>query len=177
MTGDDRALVRRIVERRDPAAFAMLYARHTPVMYAMALRLVGNTLDAEDCVHDGWVRAIEGIARFRADSSVRTWLVGVVLNRVRESWRERDHVPLDDVPDSATGTPSLPHGVDAIDLERAIATLPRGYRAILLLHDVEGFTHDEIGAMLGIDAGTSRSQLARGRQRLRQALSDHGGGR
>ena len=172
MTADDeRVLVRRVVERRDAAAFAALYARHTPVLYAVALRLSGNEADAEDQVHDAWLRAVDGLGRFRFEASLRTWLVAIVLNRFREAARERMMLPLDAIAEPAgPAMPSLPHGIDALDLERAIATLPPGYRAAVVLHDIEGFTHEEIGTMLGIESGTSKSQLARARRRLREIL-------
>ena len=174
---DERGLVRRLVERRDPAAFAALYARHTPVLYAVALRLSGNAADAEDHVHDAWVRAVEGLGRFRFEASLRTWLVAIVLNRIREAARERVALTLDAIAEPAgPDLPPLPHGVDALDLERAIAALPGGYRTVLVLHDVEGFTHQDIAAMLGIDPGTSKSQLARARRRLRQVLTLDDGG-
>ena len=177
MTGtsnDDRALADRLADTRDSAAFRELYARHTPMLFAMALRLIGNETDAEDAVHDAWVRAVERIGRFRGESSLRTWLTGVLINRVREVNRTRVHDSLDDIGDVATHEPLTDvhdlHGVDPIDLGRAFAAMPYGYREVVLLHDVEGFTHEEIGRLLSIETGTSKSQLARGRRWLRRAL-------
>lgn len=170
---DDRTLADRLARARDPAAFHELYARHTPMLFAMAVRLIGNETDAEDAVHDTWVRAVEKIRGFRGESSLRTWLTGVLINRVREVSRARVHESLDDVPEVATQEPmSDVHGVDPIDLSRAIGAMPLGYREIVLLHDVEGFTHEEIGQLLGIETGTSKSQLARGRRWLRRALQE-----
>jgi RNA polymerase sigma-70 factor (ECF subfamily) len=102
-----------------------------------------------------------------------TWLGGIAINCARELWREgrgrdeahdeeRDEVPV------ARGSPAGPE--DRIDLERAIERLPQGYRQVFVLHDVEGYTHEEIGGLLGIEAGTSKSQLSHARRRLRSAL-------
>jgi RNA polymerase sigma-70 factor, ECF subfamily len=168
----DRTLVERVIGRRDGNAFRVLYARHTPTLYAMAMRLTGESADAEDAVHDAWVRAIEALPRFEWRSSLRTWLVSILLNRLRELERQERHVlPLED--DIATDAPPerLPRDVDPLDLEAAIHALPPGYRRVLVLHDVEGFTHEDIAALLGVSPGTSKSQLSHARRRLRRALS------
>jgi RNA polymerase sigma-70 factor (ECF subfamily) len=172
---DDLTLAGRLVRDGDPAAFHALYARHTPMLYALARRLLGDDADAEDAVHDSWVRAVEGLHRFRGASSLRTWLTGVLLNRVRELGRLRRHVGLDDVGEEGVATDevvTLSHDVDPIDLERALSALPPGYREVVLLHDVEGYTHEEIGRLLDVEPGTSKSQLARGRKRLRRILQE-----
>jgi RNA polymerase sigma factor (sigma-70 family) len=168
---DDQALVERLVRDRDPTAFHQLYLRHTPMLFAIALRRVENVPDAEDAVHDTWVRGVEGLHQFRGASTLRTWLTGVLINRLRESARARKHVPLDEVPEIASAESDfVSPDVDPLDVSRALASMPDGYREIVLLHDVEGFTHEEIGQLLGIEAGTSKSQLARGRQWLRATL-------
>jgi RNA polymerase sigma-70 factor, ECF subfamily len=170
---DDLALAGRLVRDGDPAAFHALYARHTPMLYALARRLLGDDADAEDAVHDSWVRAVEGLHRFRGASTLRTWLTGVLLNRVREFTRMRRHVGLDDAGElAAAEMVTLGHDVDPIDLERALTALPPGYREVVLLHDVEGYTHEEIGRLLDVEPGTSKSQLARGRRRLRRILQE-----
>ncbi|HSJ64867.1 MAG TPA: RNA polymerase sigma factor [Gemmatimonadaceae bacterium] len=168
--GDDRRLAQRVVRRRDEAAFRQLYARHTPGLYATALRLTGSAADAADVVHDAWIRAVEHLGRFQGRSSLRTWLAGIVVNVVRERWRRHSREePYDD--DAAEPGPS--HDIHAaIDLDAAVARLAPRYREVFVLHDIEGFTHDEIGHMLGIDAGTSKSQLARARRHLRRMLGD-----
>jgi RNA polymerase sigma-70 factor (ECF subfamily) len=160
------------MSRRDAAAFRILYGRHTAALFAMAMRIGGNAADAEDAVHDAWIRAVEAMPRFEWRSSLRTWLTGILLNRLRELERHRTPtVALDDALLSSAVPVELPHGVDPIDLDAAIAELPPGYRRILVLHDIEGFTHEDIGTMLGIDPGTSKSQLSRARRHLRRALS------
>jgi RNA polymerase sigma-70 factor (ECF subfamily) len=168
----DRALVTRVIEGRDEWAFRALYARHTTALYAMAMRLTAEPADAEDAVHDAWVRAIEALPRFEWRSSLRTWLTSILLNRLREVDRQERHtVPIDD--DLAAGEPlvELPRAVDPLDLEAAIRALPAGYRRVLVLHDIEGFTHEDIAALLGVTAGTSKSQLAHARRHVRRTLS------
>jgi RNA polymerase sigma-70 factor, ECF subfamily len=150
----------------------LLYRRHTPMLFALARRRTGNPADAEDAVHDAWIRAVAGLPRFRGASSLRTWLTGILINRLREGERARRSESLDDVPEpSLDPPPSLPIDIDPIDLRRALDLMPAGYHEVLLLHDVEGFTHEEISGILGIEIGTSKSQLARGRRWLRSRLT------
>jgi len=167
-TGDDRALVEAYLERREEKAFRELYRRHGSALYRIALRLCTDPVEAEEAVHDGWVRAAQGLAAFRWQSTLRTWLSGIVVNRCRETWRRREAVSL--VP-AAVPAP----GGDRIDLSRVLAGLPEGCREVLLLHDVEGFSHAEIGELLGIAPGTSKSQLFHARRALREQLGSTGG--
>ena len=170
----DRQLVEDFVSRRDEAAFLALYRRHTPALLGLAARLsAGERRDAEEVVQEAWARAAAGLESFRWDSSLRTWLSGIVVNGWREWMRaHRRDVPLDDEPE--TGAPASP-AAERIDLERAVARLPDGFRAVLVLHDVEGFTHEEIGRLLGMETGTSKSQLSRARQALRRHLEPSNG--
>lgn len=185
MTGlDDRRLVDAVARRGDPVAFRALYERHTPAMYGLALRLAaGAGADAEDVVHDAWIRAVERLDSFEWRSALRTWLCGFVVHRWREIWRARGR----EVGDAETvagdlwpDEPSAPDArldatADRVDLERAVLHLADGFREVLVLHDIHGFTHTEIGALLGIEAGTSKSQLSRARRVLRQSLNESGG--
>ncbi|HJU89328.1 MAG TPA: RNA polymerase sigma factor [Gemmatimonadaceae bacterium] len=167
----DRVLAERVLAFRDPMAFRELYRRHTPSLLAMATRLTDRREDAEDAVHDAWVRGVEHLGRFAWRSSLRTWLTGILINCVREQrWHGRAEIPLDDQEIADDSLPPLPNDIDRIDLERAVTSLPNGYRQVLALHDLEGFTHEEIAGMLGIEPGTSKSQLARARRSLRRAL-------
>ena len=168
----DRDLVERFLGRREEAAFVALYRRHTPALFGLAARLCGGErADAEEIVQEAWVRAAQALADFRWHSSLRTWLSGVVVNGWRERARARRRESLwsaEPDPDP----PALPVSPgDRIDLERAVAQLPDGFRAVLILHDVEGLTHAEIGELFGIDVGTSKSQLARARQAVRRRLA------
>jgi RNA polymerase sigma-70 factor (ECF subfamily) len=163
----DRALVRAVLEERDEPAFRALYRRHTPRLYRFALRLVGgDPRDAEDVVHETWVRAVLRLRTFAWRSTMPTWLAGISVNCARERWRP-DAASLADVPEPAVDDRELLGLPDRLDLERAIGRLPARARAVLVLHDLEGYTHEEIAAMLGVEVGTSKSQLARARDRLR----------
>lgn len=151
-------------------AFRTLYRAHTPALYALALRLTGSDQsEAEDLVQETWVRATRKMSSFRGESALRTWLCGVLVNvrreRVRSSWRMVDGLDIEPV--------SAPRDDSAFDLERAIAGLPDGARDIFVLHDVYGYAHREIADMLGVVEGTSKSQLARARTLLRQALNPY----
>lgn len=171
---EDRALVERLATSGDASAFAKLYERHTTSVYRFALRLTaGDASAAEDVVHDAWILAVERLRTFEWRSSFRTWLSSFVVNLVRERTRKSDRetsLPdeylIDDGP--LTGT------FDRVDVAKALASLAPGYRMVLVLHDVEGFRHDEIATMLGIDPGTSKSQLSRARTAMRHALSHEG---
>jgi len=139
----------------------------------MALRLTGgNHGDAEDVVQEAWARATRRLAGFEWRSSLSTWLQSIVINCVRERWRIETWASLDEGLRTSHRASRTTHGAsEAIDLERAIADLPEGYRAVLVLHDVEGYTHTEIAALCGISAGTSKSQLFHARRALRARLS------
>src|SRR5258705_6041567 len=119
-----------------------------------------------------WVLAVQSLAGFRWESSLRTWLAGIALNTCREIRRRRarERGPTGSGMNAAVGSVPGQDGA-TLDLERAVASLPDGYREVLVLHDVEGYTHEEIAALLGVDRGTSKSQLSRARRELRARLS------
>jgi len=175
----DDVLVDRLARTGDARAFDVLYRRHTGVLYSTAWRLTRDADVAADLVHDAWVRAVESVAAFERRSSFRTWITGILINRHREyeraSRREKteavDDGRVEDVVDPVSVAPLDSDGFDRIDLEAAIAALPPGFREVLVLHDIEGFTHEEIAAALGLASGTSKSQLARARHRVRVMLS------
>ena len=165
---DDHALVERFLRGRGEDAFRALYRAHTPALYALAVRLTGGDKgEAEDLVQESWVRALAALRTFRAQSALRSWLCGVLVNvrrgRIRADWR------IIDAPDIEPLANTTCHD-DVIDLERAIAALPDGARDVYVLHDVHGYTHREIADLLGIVEGTSKSQLNRARFLLRISL-------
>lgn len=169
----DRVLVEAVVGSRDDRSFEILYRRHTPAMYALALRLAaGSGPDAEDVVHDAWIRAVERFPGFEWRSALRSWLCGFVVMRWREMHRRASREPIALVADEPTAIIDLEltSAVDRLDLERAVRGLADGHREVLVLHDIEGFTHDEIAHMLGIEPGTSKSRLSRARRAMRDAL-------
>jgi len=171
----DQALVEAYLTRRDEGSFRKLYRAHTPALYRFAALRVGADA-AEDVVQETWLRAARGLAGFRWQASLRTWLTGIALNLCREHYRRGAQLAA--VPDLAGDDPRANGNlagalnlVTGAELRHAISTLSDGYREVLLLHDVEGHTHEEIGTLLGISAGTSKSQLHRARRRLRQRFA------
>ena len=180
-SGSDDVLVDRLARAGDPRAFEVLYRRHGNAVYATALRLTRDADVAQDLAHDAWVRAVESLGRFERRSSFRTWLIGILVNCVREHERAGRREPasaavadndgMEDVVDPSTTPPLESEGIDPIDLEAAVTALAPRFRQVFVLHDIEGFTHEEIAAALGLVPGTSKSQLARARQRVRQLLS------
>lgn len=173
----DRELVEAFLRTRSERRFQVLFRRHTPALLGLVLRVSGAAREeAEDVVQEAWARAVRGLPAFRWESSLRTWLSGIAIRvwseRARRG-RSRPEVGLDDIPEPASPTPDLE--VVRVDLERAVRGLDDDRRAVLVLHDVEGFTHEEIGGMLGIEPGTSRTRLYRARRELRLALDAPGG--
>jgi RNA polymerase sigma-70 factor (ECF subfamily) len=174
-TRTDQALVAQYLARRDEAAFLAIYRRHTAALLGLATRLCGGERrDAEDIVQEAWVRAAGGLTSFRWQSSLRTWLSGIVVNGWKELLRSRYREAWLGEENEAALPVAAPE--EGLDLERAVALLPHGFRTVLLLHDVEGFTHEEIAGLLEIDPGTSKSQLARARQAMRRRLCGTGKG-
>ena len=166
----DQELVDAVARTGDERAFGALYDRHTPYLYRFALRLCGHEPSAaEDLVHDAWVAAAERFDRYQGRAALRSWLAGFVLNGARRAlrveWRSEPAVDEPGCQDEA-----LVHAPDRLDLERAIAALPAGARLVFVLHDVEGWTHEAIAERLGIEAGTSKSQLSRARALVRRRL-------
>lgn len=170
----DRELVRAFLRRREETPFRVLYRRHTPALFRVAWRLVGIRQDAEDIVQETWIRAAEALPRFAWRSSLRTWLVGIVVNLCRELGRARGRISGINHSPEATRHATI-ETQDRVDLERAISRLPAGYREVVVLHEIEGYTHKEIGLLLGIDEGTSKSQLHHARDALRGLFQNQGG--
>lgn len=171
---DDRAVADAVGRRKDDRAFSILYDRHTGAMYGLALRLSGgDAVASTDIVHDAWVRAAERLADFAGRSTLRTWLCGFVVNCARERIRGQDdrELPLDEVMDPGRDDAELTGVFDRLELEQALGAIAPGYREVLVLHDVEGYSHEEIAALCGITIGTSKSQLARARRALRRILT------
>ena len=161
---EDGALARRFAAARDEAAFRALYRRHAGAVFGLLLRLTGGQEgDAADLLQEAWLRAAGAMGAFRGHSRFRTWVTGIALNCYRE-WRrhQRPEEPLTDAPDA--GGRGDPRGAE---IEEVLRALPPRFREVLVLHDVEGYTHEEIAGALGIEAGTSKSRLSRGRRLFR----------
>jgi RNA polymerase sigma-70 factor (ECF subfamily) len=168
---DDRQLAERFLASRSESAFRELYRRHNPMLYRVAWRsLAGTSGAAEDAVQEAWIRAVRQLAGFRWESSLRTWLVAIVLRCCHEQRRRRPQ-PFAAQPIAAV----TPGDEQRMELERAVASLAPVPRQVLVLHDVEGYTHEEIGEMLGMPPGTAKSHLHRARVLLRARLRHDGG--
>ena len=175
---DERDLINR-VRAGDGIAERALYDAHVDRVYRLAYRLAGDDALAQDFTQETFIRAFAKLDTFRGDSALSTWLhaitTSVVLNGLRKVKRFRQReADLDEAATtSAAGRAAEP------DLKRRLAQaidgLPDGYRTVFVMHDVEGYTHDEIGATLGIETGTSKAQLSRARAKLRDALADFAG--
>jgi RNA polymerase sigma-70 factor (ECF subfamily) len=174
MPPTDSELLEGFLRDRSERSFLALYDRHAAAMYALAYRLMGgHDADAADALQEAWMRALPRLLQFRGESALRTWLCGFVVNCCRERFRGPLFEAIDDEYSVPSGNGSDLRVLGMIDLERALTSLAPGYRAVLVLHDIEGYTHREIAAALGIDQGTSKSQLSRGREALRRRLDPH----
>ena len=172
-TPSDADLISRI-RRGEERAFRALYRQHTSSLYRLALRMCGGSdADAQDAVQECWRRAIRGLEGFEQRSSLRTWLSSILVRCALEARRGAQHTPqsLPDNLPTANGKGSAATA-GRLDLERAFEALPPGFRAVLILHDVQGYRHADIARLLGVTTGTSKSQLSRARARMRQALGE-----
>jgi RNA polymerase sigma-70 factor, ECF subfamily len=175
---DQRVLIER-ARRGEPSAQRELYESHVDRIYRLTFRLTGREELAREMTQDTFVRAFQGLDGFRGDSAFGTWLhtiaVSVTLNELKRQKRDRArNAPLED---ALMMTRNLPVS-DPVLRERlatAVAALPEGCRAVFLMHDAEGYTHEEIATALGVTAGTSKAQLSRSRAKLREALMEFAG--
>jgi len=166
---EDRALVDRFLADRDERAFREIYRQHGSALYGFARHLLEGDAVVEDVVQEAWLRAVRRLPSFDGRSSLRAWLIGVVVNCCRESWRAARRHGSEQSADNPRedAVQQADSHAERLDLERALARLAPGYRTVLLLHDLQGMTHEEIAEYLEIAPGTSKSQLARARQVLR----------
>ncbi len=170
----ERALVARAQEG-DVSAFEELYRSHVRRVYALCYRLSGDASLAEELAQDVFVRAWQRLGTFRGDSAFSSWLhpltVNVALSERRARRRRLARLLTTDDPASFERPADRPPGPEAgVDLEKAMAALPPGARSVFVLHDVEGYRHDEIAALTGVATGTSKAQLHRARRLLREVL-------
>jgi len=162
----------------DQTAFEELYERHSRRVYSLCLRMTQNPTEAEDLAQDVFVQLFRKVGMFRGESQFTTWLHRMTVNQVLMHFRRRG-VKLEqtsedgDLPaQTVAGTEDARRMpvVDRIALDRALSQLPPGYRTVFVLHDVEGYEHEEIARLLGCAAGTSKSQLHKARLSLRRLL-------
>jgi RNA polymerase sigma-70 factor (ECF subfamily) len=180
-TGADADVLTR-AQAGDHYAFAQLYSLHKRRIYSLCLRMIGNVAEAEDLTQEAFLQLHRKIATFRGDSAFSTWLHRLAINVVLMHLRKKglSVISLDEAmeptpeegPGRSFGAPdlSLAGSIDRLALERAISDLPAGYRLIFVLHDIEGYEHNEIAAMLDCSIGNSKSQLHKARLKLRDAM-------
>ena len=186
--GTDKLSEARAIDRAregDPSAFEYLYRSHSRRVYAVCLRMVGNTTEAEDLTQEAFLLLFRKIHTFRGESAFSTWLhrlaVNLVLMRLRKKSLATVSIESAPDPDEETGSLSIDIGapdlllegsIDRINLARCIAELPAGYRAIFILHDIQGYQHNEIAEIVGRSVGDSKSQLHKAHMRLRELLRE-----
>jgi RNA polymerase sigma-70 factor, ECF subfamily len=163
----------------DAAAFESIYEQHHKRVYSLCFRMLGNASQAEDLTQEVFLQVFKKIGSFRGDSAFTTWLHRLTVNQVLMHFRKRgvklehtseegDFTNVVETPLQSTRRISM---VDRLALEKAISELPPGYRTVFLLHDVEGYEHEEIARLLNVSIGTSKSQLHKARMRLRELLT------
>ena len=162
----------------DKMAFEELYNRHHRRVYSLCLRMLQNPVEAEDLTQEVFIQLYRKIGSFRGDSAFTTWLHRMTVNQVLMHFRKRSvkfektteegETPVQIV--AGTENPGHMRIVDKIALDSAIEQLPPGYRSVFVLHDIEGYEHEEISKLLGCSVGTSKSQLHKARLKLRRLL-------
>jgi RNA polymerase sigma-70 factor (ECF subfamily) len=172
--GTSPDIIRR-AQAGDSSAFEVIYRENSPRVYALCLRLCGGTRDeASELMQTVFINAWRGLSSFRGDSAFSSWLHRLTVNAMLESARaeKRRTVRVLSMEDpESIGAEGIRQTPDIqVDLERAIAELPEGARMAFVLHEIEGFQHDEIAAQLGVTAGTVKAQLHRARKLLVKAL-------
>ena len=175
----------RLAQEGNAAAFERLYRLHSRRVYSLCLRMVGNTAEAEDLTQEAFLQLFRKIATFRGESAFSTWLhrlaVNVVLMKLRR--KSGGETSLDQLtePDEEVGGPRRDFGgpdlrlsgsLDRVNLQRAVERLPPGYKAVFILHDVQGYEHNEIAGIMHCSIGNSKSQLHKARMRLRELLHE-----
>ena len=165
----------------DASAFEALYNLHKRRVYSLCLRMTANTAAAEDLTQEAFLQLFRKIGTFRGESAFSTWLHRMAVNVVLMQLRKKglNLIPLEDTMEGEEESPKKEPGaddvrlagsIDRLQLQNAIGELPPGYRMIFLLHDVQGYEHNEIADMVGCSIGNSKSQLHKARMKLRELL-------
>jgi len=181
----DLDLVRR-AQQGDADAFASLFHQHKARIYSVCLRMTNNTAEAEDLTQDAFLQVFRKLSTFRGDSALSTWLYRIAVNTVLMHFRKKAlrQISLDEPYNQDAKAVRREYGsrddrlagsVDRIALARAIRELPDGYRTIFLLHEVEGYEHQEIAELLDCSVGNSKSQLHKAKLRIRELLGRENG--
>jgi len=178
----DEAALLDAVLRGAPRSREALYHRYKRRVFALAARIAGPQ-EAEEVTQEAFLRIFKGLPKFRGDSQLGTWIYRLAVNAAltHRSRRPPPTTSLDDMPHEAEPQAVTPAGSEDVvlrgRLEQALEKLPRGYRTVVVLHDVEGLEHEEIAAILGCHVGTSKSQLHKARAKLREMLGATGAGK
>ena len=162
----------------DAEAFEEIHSRYRNFVYGLAMRMTRNEADAEDLTQDSFVSVLRRVGSFRGESSFATWLYRLVVNQVRMHFRYRSKRPevltgdgeIDERGQGVSHRGETDRAIDRLAIEEAARSLPPGYRAAFILHDVKGYGHEEVAGMMGWTAGTSKSQLHRARAGMRKRL-------
>ena len=174
----DSELVARAVQG-DQAAQRALYDAHVDRVYRLAYRVSGDDDLARDFTQEAFIRAFDRLSTFRRESSFGTWLYTIAMSVALNGIRSVKRLRMREVSIDAAETIGTKERIADPDLKerlhKAIEGLPPGYKAVFLMHDLEGYTHEEIGEVLGIQSGTSKAQLFRARAKLREVLADFAG--
>jgi RNA polymerase sigma-70 factor (ECF subfamily) len=157
----------------DARAIRTLYDRYAPRVYAVVRRIAGDDDLAQDYAQEAWIRAIRALPTFRGDARFSTWLHRIAVNAALQALRKAETRKKREGPEPDVVAVAPTHADSLLQkrLERALDGLPEGMRRVLILHDVEGYTHEEIGDVLGVTAGTSKSQLFKARAKMRAMLA------
>jgi RNA polymerase sigma-70 factor, ECF subfamily len=183
-TCSDIELVKR-AQRGESEAFADLFHAHKARIYSICLRMTNNTAQAEDLTQDAFLQVFRKLSTFKGNSALSTWLYRIAVNTVLMHFRKKalKQVSLDEPSNHDATMVKREYGsrdgrltgaVDRITLARAIRDLPTGYRTIFLLHEVEGYEHQEIAKILNCSVGNSKSQLHKAKLRIREFLAEPG---
>jgi RNA polymerase sigma-70 factor (ECF subfamily) len=169
---EDNELVQ-LARKGDGGAIRTLYDRHARRVFAVVRRVSGDDALAEDWAQEAWLRVIRALPTFRGESQFSTWLHRIAVNSALHGRRSRERKAGREtgMDDSYAARPTGGDALLKLKLERAMERLPDGMRRVLVLHDVEGYTHEEIGEMLGVNPGTCKSQLFKARAKMRNLLS------
>ena len=171
-------------QRGDEEAFAALFETHKRRVYSLCLRMLGNPTEAEDLTQEAFLQLFRKISTFRGESAFSTWLHRLAVNVVLMHLRKKglNQISLDET-ENSQGEPikrdygdddrRLTGSIDRIGLNRAISELPPGYRTVFVLHDVEGYEHNEIAEIMSCSIGNSKSQLHKARLKLREWFQQH----
>jgi RNA polymerase sigma-70 factor (ECF subfamily) len=175
----------RLAQQGNAEAFERLYQLHSRRVYSLCLRMVSNTAEAEDLTQEAFLQLFRKIGTFRGESAFSTWLhrlaVNVVLMRLRKKTAIVSSLDEMTEPDEESSGPRRDFGgpdlrlagsIDRMNLQRAIEQLPQGYKSVFVLHDMQGYEHNEIAGIMGCSIGNSKSQLHKARMRLRELLHE-----